>query len=208
MINWLSCYQFCCVFFTAGLGCYLGGFEFHQPIQFEDAFVAAREKPRWTDREYQHQSQSQDSAYSSQTGAAAASSSQGDGEEGSQRAAVRQFEPYTMFVTHFHGEIDHVFYGSTHLRCDRWIPMPPHSAVIEHVALPNVNFPSDHLALVCELSFKWSVVASFVKLHYTRRWISRWESKTTEHFEPLLTFDQLLEYFSREFVHTLMYSMR
>ena len=142
------------VFCTAGLGCYLGGFELQQPIQFEDSFVAARVKPLWTDREYQQQSQSQDSAYSSQTGSAAASSSQGDGERGTQQAAVRQFEPYTTFVTHFHSEIDHVFYDSTHLRCDRWIPMPPHSAVIEHVALPNVNFPSDHLALVCELSFK------------------------------------------------------
>lgn len=153
----------------AGRDNHLGGFELRHSIPFEDAFITAREKPRWSEvvpGGSGSRSSSPSSAQQPSSAAAArerssnpsASTSAATSAARVSRAAspvgLRQFEPYTTFVPGFYGEIDHVFYDSRRLRCDRWIPTPPHAAVLDHVALPNVQFPSDHLALVCELSYK------------------------------------------------------
>ena len=162
-----------CVYYrhAAGRANHLGGFELRHQNPLEDAFVAAREKPRWSDistassrspspaSTQQPRPTSPASARVRSTSPSAASTvSSTISVTGVARAAsptaARQFEPYTTFVPGFYGEIDHVFYDPKNLRCDRWIPTPPHETVLEYVALPNVLFPSDHLALVCELSYK------------------------------------------------------
>lgn len=39
------------------------------------------------------------------------------------------------------------------LQVDQVIPLPSHEEVTSHQALPSVAHPSDHIALVCDLSF-------------------------------------------------------
>ena len=51
------------------------------------------------------------------------------------------------------GVIDYILIDSDCLSTQRVIPMPPAAQLTEHVALPSVNFPSDHVALVADL--KW-----------------------------------------------------
>ena len=52
------------------------------------------------------------------------------------------------------GVIDYIFVDSDHLRTQRVIPMPPVEQLMQHVALPSVNFPSDHIALVTDLIWR------------------------------------------------------
>ena len=52
------------------------------------------------------------------------------------------------------GVIDYIFVDSNHLRTQRVIPMPPVEQLTQHVALPSVNFPSDHIALVADLMWR------------------------------------------------------
>ena len=52
------------------------------------------------------------------------------------------------------GVIDYIFVDSDHLRTQCVIPMPPVEQLTQHVALPSVNFPSDHIALVADLMWR------------------------------------------------------
>ena len=60
---------------------------------------------------------------------------------------------YTNFVAAFRGKLDHIFIQSPQLALQSMVPVSSHEDVIKHVALPNKVFPSDHLALVCDI--KW-----------------------------------------------------
>ena len=61
------------------------------------------------------------------------------------------YPQYTNYVPAFSGCLDYIYFKeSTRLRLKRVLPLATHTRVVEHTALPNVNFPSDHLPLVCE----------------------------------------------------------
>lgn len=52
------------------------------------------------------------------------------------------------------GVIDYIFIDSDCLTTQRVFPLPPAEQLTEHVALPSVNFPSDHVALVADLIWR------------------------------------------------------
>lgn len=62
--------------------------------------------------------------------------------------------PYTNFIMTFKAVLDYVFVDRTQLSVERVVPLPSHQEVTENVALPSIEFPSDHLALVCDLKWK------------------------------------------------------
>ncbi|XP_071792543.1 2',5'-phosphodiesterase 12-like [Asterias amurensis] len=61
---------------------------------------------------------------------------------------------YTNFVASFQGKLDHIMVEGDKIELQRVIPLSSHEEVTRHIALPNAVFPSDHLALVCELGWK------------------------------------------------------
>ena len=61
---------------------------------------------------------------------------------------------YTNFVAGFHGTLDYIHFDANQLHCGATVPMPSHEEVTQLSALPNQKFPSDHVALVCDLNFK------------------------------------------------------
>ena len=63
------------------------------------------------------------------------------------------FPQYTNYVSNFIGCLDYIYVEPSKLNVEEVIPMCSHEEVIQYTALPNAVFPSDHLALVCELSF-------------------------------------------------------
>ncbi|XP_071481277.1 2',5'-phosphodiesterase 12-like [Diadema antillarum] len=63
---------------------------------------------------------------------------------------------YTNFVAGFVASLDYILIDSHHLSVIREIPMPSHDDIISHVALPNQVFPSDHLAIGCEVKWEQS----------------------------------------------------
>ena len=62
--------------------------------------------------------------------------------------------PYTHYIGRFKALLDYVFSDKTLLSVERVIPLPDHDDIIAETALPSVVFPSDHLALICDL--KWT----------------------------------------------------
>ncbi|XP_071149413.1 2',5'-phosphodiesterase 12-like [Mytilus edulis] len=60
---------------------------------------------------------------------------------------------YTNYARSFHEQLDYIFIDST-MDVLRVIPMPEHSEVEQHIALPSVVFPSDHIAQICDLKWK------------------------------------------------------
>ena len=62
------------------------------------------------------------------------------------------YPSYTNFVPAFNGCLDYIYIDST-LQTERVIPLPSHEDVTQNIALPNRVFPSDHLALVCDLTW-------------------------------------------------------
>ena len=61
---------------------------------------------------------------------------------------------YTNYVSCFYGTIDYIFHDRQKLETVKTVAFPPHSDVLENTACPSVKFPSDHMALVCELKWK------------------------------------------------------
>ena len=51
------------------------------------------------------------------------------------------------------GTIDYIFTDADNIRTQRVVPFPQAEQLTEHVALPSVNFPSDHIALVTDLTW-------------------------------------------------------
>ncbi|XP_045599255.2 2',5'-phosphodiesterase 12 [Procambarus clarkii] len=62
--------------------------------------------------------------------------------------------PYTNYTTGFYGCLDYIFYQTDKFIVKQVIPMPSHEEVTEHVAIPSITFPSDHIALIADLEFK------------------------------------------------------
>ena len=67
-------------------------------------------------------------------------------------ASACGYPEWTNFVSGFRGALDYVF-AAEGLRATRSMPMPPVEAVTAQVALPNAEFPSDHLPMVADLEF-------------------------------------------------------
>ena len=61
---------------------------------------------------------------------------------------------YTNFVSSFHGCLDYIYMDAEQLAVSKVVPMPAHEDVLQYTALPNQMFPSDHLALICDLTWK------------------------------------------------------
>ncbi|ELT97737.1 hypothetical protein CAPTEDRAFT_132833 [Capitella teleta] len=61
---------------------------------------------------------------------------------------------YTNYVPGFNGCIDYIYIESDKLEVTQVIPMPTHEEVTQYTALPNMVFPSDHIALICDLKWK------------------------------------------------------
>lgn len=62
---------------------------------------------------------------------------------------------YTNYTSGFNGCLDYIFYDKSKLEVAEVVPMPTHEEVTQNIAIPNIHFPSDHIAIVCTL--KWSV---------------------------------------------------
>nr|XP_006818868.1 PREDICTED: 2',5'-phosphodiesterase 12-like [Saccoglossus kowalevskii] len=60
---------------------------------------------------------------------------------------------YTNYVAGFKAAIDHIFVDGN-FDVSQVIPMPTEEELSLHTALPSVVFPSDHIALICDL--EWS----------------------------------------------------
>lgn len=60
---------------------------------------------------------------------------------------------YTNYTKGFNGCLDYIFYDLNKLKVTEVIPFPTHEEVTQNVAIPNIFFPSDHLALVCTLAW-------------------------------------------------------
>ena len=60
---------------------------------------------------------------------------------------------YTNYTELFAGCLDYIFFNPSQLECKETVPLIPHEEVTANRAIPCVNIPSDHLALVCTLKF-------------------------------------------------------
>ncbi|GLH16403.1 Protein angel [Gryllus bimaculatus] len=61
---------------------------------------------------------------------------------------------YTNFTVGFVGCLDYIFYQCDSMSVSQVIPFPLEEEVKEHTALPSVLFPSDHIALICDLKLE------------------------------------------------------
>ena len=60
---------------------------------------------------------------------------------------------YTNFTTGFQDTLDYIFVDHTYFSEAEVILFPSHEEVTANVALPSYTFPSDHIALVCDLKY-------------------------------------------------------
>ncbi|XP_074643116.1 2',5'-phosphodiesterase 12-like [Tubulanus polymorphus] len=58
---------------------------------------------------------------------------------------------FTNFVPGFCGTLDWIFVDKEQFTLDQVVPLPNAEEILVHSALPNQVFPSDHLALVCDV---------------------------------------------------------
>lgn len=61
---------------------------------------------------------------------------------------------FTNFTEGFAGCLDYIFYQHDQLDVAQVVPLPSTEELQQHVALPSVVFPSDHVALVADMSWK------------------------------------------------------
>jgi 2',5'-phosphodiesterase len=64
------------------------------------------------------------------------------------------YPEYTNYVTSFNGCLDYIFIEQESFDVCQVVPLQSHDEVTQFTALPNKVFPSDHLALVCDLKLK------------------------------------------------------
>lgn len=62
--------------------------------------------------------------------------------------------PYTNYTPGFKGCLDYIYYEVEGLYCNSVVPLPDHEDVIVCDGIPSDVFPSDHLALVANFSYK------------------------------------------------------
>lgn len=60
---------------------------------------------------------------------------------------------YTNFTGGFQDCLDYIFYDTEKLQVTQVVPMPSVDELMAHTAIPSIVFPSDHIALICDL--KW-----------------------------------------------------
>jgi len=60
---------------------------------------------------------------------------------------------YTNYTGHFVGEIDYVLYTPERIRLRSFLQLVPEEKVSEFTALPNQQWSSDHVALMCEFEY-------------------------------------------------------
>lgn len=61
---------------------------------------------------------------------------------------------FTNYTAGFSGCLDYIFYDRSKLGVSKVVPLPSLDEIVLHTALPSIVFPSDHIALVCDL--KWT----------------------------------------------------
>lgn len=69
-------------------------------------------------------------------------------------ASACGYPEYTNFTSGFKGCLDYIFYDTETLEVEEIVPFPTDEQVKQHTALPNIVFPSDHLALISTLKWK------------------------------------------------------
>ena len=62
-----------------------------------------------------------------------------------------EFTNYTLEIKDC---IDYIFYETDKMEVERIIPFPEERELANHVALPNIEFPSDHIACIADLVWK------------------------------------------------------
>lgn len=62
--------------------------------------------------------------------------------------------PWTNFTLTFREVIDYVFFSEDSIDVLRTVPIPPEAELAENYALPNAKYPSDHVSLIADLTFK------------------------------------------------------
>ena len=60
---------------------------------------------------------------------------------------------YTNFTTGFADCLDYIFYDKERLKVEEVVPFPTEEELKLHTAIPNIVFPSDHIA--CVATLKW-----------------------------------------------------
>ena len=58
---------------------------------------------------------------------------------------------YTNYTSGFSGTLDYIFVDRNKVKVERVVPLPIHQEVTKYVALPSVEHPSDHLAIICDV---------------------------------------------------------
>lgn len=61
---------------------------------------------------------------------------------------------YTNFTDGFKDCLDWIYYDTNKFSVEQMIPLPSDEELQEHIAIPSVVFPSDHVALVVDLKIK------------------------------------------------------
>ena len=60
---------------------------------------------------------------------------------------------YTNYTSGFQATLDYIFIDNDLLEVAKVVPLPTDEEVKANIAIPSRVFPSDHLALVCDLKF-------------------------------------------------------
>lgn len=58
---------------------------------------------------------------------------------------------YTNYTSGFSGTLDYIFVDGNKMKVESVVPLPTHQDVTKHLALPSVEHPSDHLAIICDV---------------------------------------------------------
>lgn len=61
---------------------------------------------------------------------------------------------FTNYTTGFKDCLDYIFYEKDKLQVENIVPFPPEEVLKKYDAIPNIVFPSDHLASICNLKWK------------------------------------------------------
>ncbi len=86
------------------------------------------------------------------------------------------FQEFTNFTVSFKETLDYVFIDSAKLKTSQVIPMPSIEELSQFDAIPSVVFPSDHIALVCDLAFK-DLSSQTWRLSYVLMDLDQWRGK-------------------------------
>jgi len=58
---------------------------------------------------------------------------------------------YTNYTSGFSGTLDYIFIDKNKFTVEQVVPFPSHQDVVKHLALPSIEHPSDHLAIICDV---------------------------------------------------------